>query len=269
MKINNLDELFFSQLSLKVYENCPLKFRRRYIDGLYWPADWSDNYAQKEIVEKGKNFHLIAQRYYKRGDNIQSDKISENLYNWFKELKTFRPYNKTDEFYPEHELRINKNDIKLVAKYDLLYLDKKSNKIIIYDWKTNKKRFNKNKLIKNLQTKVYLYVLAQVGKYYYFDENIDLEKISIIYWNPRFPKQAAKINYNEEKFKKDREFLRNKINEIKNLKYNDFKKTENEKVCKFCEYRPICTGKKAESIKVEDDDIDLEIDWDNVDEISF
>ena len=269
MKKNNLDDLFFSQLSLKVYENCPLKFRRRYLDGLYWPADWSDNYSQKEIVEKGKKFHLIAQRYYKRGENIQSDITPEDLSGWFEELKSFRPYNNLAEFYPEHELRINKNDIKLVAKYDLLYIDKKSKKVIIYDWKTTKKRFNNNKLINNLQTKVYLYVLAETGKFYYFDDSINFDRMSIIYWNPRFPKQAAKINYNEKKFKKDREFLRKKIKEIKNLKYDDFKKTKNEKKCRFCEYRPICTGKKAKSIKVEDDDIDLEIYWDNIDEMSF
>ncbi|MGM0436966.1 MAG: PD-(D/E)XK nuclease family protein [Bacillota bacterium] len=269
MKINSLDELYFSQLSLTVYDNCPLKFRRRYLDGLYWPADWSENFSQKEIVEKGKEFHLLAQRYYDRGEIIEKDYISEELLKWFNKLKKFRPYNNTDKFSPEHELRINTEKIKLVAKYDLLYIDKNNNELIIYDWKTNKKRFIQNKLKDNLQTKVYLYVLAEAGSFYYLKDNFDLNKMSIIYWNPRYPKQTIKISYNKEKFRKDKKFLKNKIKEIKNLDYNDFEKTDNKKACKFCEYRPICSGKKPETIEVGDDDIDLEIDWDNIDEMSF
>ena len=269
MKIKNLNELYFSQLALKVYDSCPLKFKKRYLDGLYWPADWSGNYSQKEIVKKGRNFHLLAQRYYDRGETIKKDYISEELLKWFNELKKFRPYNNIDKFLPEHELRINKEKIKLVAKYDLLYIDKKNKRLIIYDWKTNKKRFIRDKLKSNLQTKVYLYVLAEAGLFYYFAENFDLNKMSIIYWNPRYPKQNVKINYSRKNYKKDKKFLKDKIEEIKNLKYNEFFKTDNKKTCKFCEYRPICLGKKAESIEVEDDDINLEIDWDNIDEISF
>ena len=269
MKMNNLDKLYFSQLSLTVYDNCPLKFRRRYLDGLYWPADWSGNISQKQMVEKGRKFHLLAQRYYERGENIDTNYISEELRGWFAELKNFRPYNNTDKFSPEHELRVNKDNIKLVAKYDLLYIDKENENLIIYDWKTNNKKFDNKKLKENLQTRVYLYILAEAGSFYYLEDESSFDKMSIIYWNPRYPKQSVKINYNQEKFAADKRFLKNKIKEIRNLNYEDFKKTSNEKICKFCEYRPICFGKKAKEVEVEKDDINLEIDWDNIDPMSL
>ena len=40
--VRKLDELYFSQLALRYYEKCPLKFHRRYLDGLYWPGDWEE-----------------------------------------------------------------------------------------------------------------------------------------------------------------------------------------------------------------------------------
>ncbi len=269
MLTDNLNELFFSQLSLSVYEKCPLKFRRRYLDGLYWPVDWSENLKQKNIIEKGRDFHLLAQRYYQRGEDIEEDFIEKDLLEWFDQLKKFRPYNKRDDFYPEHELRINRANKKLVAKYDLLYINRSNNSLIIYDWKTNKKRFENHKLEDNLQTRVYLYVLAEAGLRYFPVNDLDLDKISIIYWNPRYPKQVKKINYNKTQFNKDKKFLENKVKEIKNLSYEDFKAVSNKKTCKYCEYRPICEGKKAENIEIKEDDIDLEINWDNIDEIAF
>ena len=69
-----LDDLFFSQLALLYFEKCPLKFRRRYLDGLFWPRDWGGNQEMKELLEKGELFHQLAWRYYSRGETID-DKL--------------------------------------------------------------------------------------------------------------------------------------------------------------------------------------------------
>ena len=269
MLIDNINDLFFSQLALTVYDKCKLKFRRRYIDGLFWPADWSGNKEQKEMVEKGRKFHLLAQRYFARGENIQKEYLTDELVQWFSRLKEFRPYNDVDIFKAEYDLRINKNTLKLVSKYDLLYIDERSNRFIIYDWKTNKKKLNANKLKDKLQTRVYLFVLKESIVNVFSKKNISYDDISIIYWNPRYPRQNNKITYTENMYKSDREFIKSKIKEIKSLSYDEFNAVSDEKTCKYCEYRPICHGKEAKEIDIEEDDIDLELDWDSVDEISF
>ncbi|QTL97551.1 PD-(D/E)XK nuclease family protein [Iocasia frigidifontis] len=270
MLSTNLKQLYFSQSALAIYEKCPLKFRRRYRDGLFWPQDWGGDLEQREVIETGKLFHRLAQRYYARGEELTAELLTVDLKDWFKRLREFRSYNQRDDFYPEQELRINRDGIKLVAKFDLLYLDKTANRFIIYDWKTNKRPFSEeDKFNNNLQSIVYLYVLTKAGNQYFPGSNLQPADISLLYWNPRFPKNIKTVDYNRRKFAEDEEFLTKKITEIKNLNYADFKAINDEKICKHCEYRPICFGKKPELIVLEEDDLDLELDWEIIEEIQF
>lgn len=266
----NLNRLYFSQSALDIFEKCPLKFRRRYLDGLFWPQDWGGDAEQREVIERGKLFHRLAQRYYASGEKIREELLTVNLKKWFKGLQEFRPYNHRDEFYPEQELRINQDGIKLVAKFDLLYLDKSANRFIIYDWKTNKKPFpREDKFNNNMQSIVYLYVLAEAGKQYFSTANLQLDDISLIYWNPRFPKNIKTVKYNQRKYRDNKDFLTKKISGIKSLNYVDFMAINDEKICKYCEYRPICFAKKTELLALEEDDLNFELDWESIEEIQF
>lgn len=270
MLSKNLDKLYFSQSALATYESCPLKFRRRYLDGLFWPRDWGGDTKQKEVIETGKLFHRLAQRYYTRGEVLEVDILSSELKNWFDSLRDFRMFNKKDDFYPEHEIRINRDNIKLVAKFDLLYLDKSAKKFIIYDWKTNKKPFSQRKdFMNDIQTIVYLFVLFEGGEQYFPGGQLLAKDISLVYWNPRFPRNIKTIEYNNRKYRKDREYLIKLISEIKMKKYDEFPGIEKEKICKYCEYCPICFGKKPDLIELIEEDLDIELDWEAIDEIQF
>lgn len=267
---SNLGDLYFSQSALAVYQKCPLKFRYRYLDSLYWPRDWGGDAEQRELIEKGKLFHQLAQRYYARGETITGELLSGELKEWFQELMKFRPFNARDVFCPEYELRINKGGLKLMAKFDLLYLDRSTGRMIIYDWKTNKKSFSGKSDFENImQTIVYLYVLQEgVTGYSSFDK-MEMAELKLIYWNPRFPANIKSVNYSQEKFKRDRAFLTDIINEIKGLEYDGFTAIEDEKTCRYCEYRPICFGKKPELLELEEEDLVLDLDWETIDEIQF
>jgi hypothetical protein len=41
---------YYSQLALSIYQSCQLRFRRRYLDGLYWPR------PTNEQIETGMDF---------------------------------------------------------------------------------------------------------------------------------------------------------------------------------------------------------------------
>ncbi len=250
---NDLEQFYFSQSALSVFDKCTLKFRYRYLDGLFWPQDWGGNQKQQQIIEKGKTFHKMAYRYYDRGYISQGDFIDHQLKKWFNNLKEFRPYEKDKDFKPEYELRINKNQIKLLAKYDLLYTDKKNNQIIIYDWKTNQRKLMKNKLLNNYQTLVYLFVLYQAGKFYLPVDDLKISQIKIVYWNPRYPQKVVKIKYTNSMYKKAEEKITSLIKKIKDYDYQDFHKTSDRQLCQYCEYRPICYGKEASEIRVEEE----------------
>lgn len=265
--VRKLDELYFSQLALRYYEKCPLKFRRRYLDGLYWPGDWGGNIEQKELLEKGKLFHQLAWRYYSRGETLEQVLLTGELKDWFENLKRFRPYNTVDKFYPEYELRVNKEGIRLVAKFDLLYMDEEKDKIIIYDWKTDRKPFSPEIDFRyNLQTRVYLYVLQEA-----LDRFLPREKLepALVYWNPRFPGEERTIVYSKKRFMEDKLFLQEKIEEIKKLRYDEFMAVNDDNICRFCEYRSICFQKKPLLLEIEEDDFDLDLDWERIEEIQF
>ncbi|MCK4258015.1 MAG: PD-(D/E)XK nuclease family protein [Halanaerobiales bacterium] len=265
----NLNDLYFSQSALIAYQNCPLKFRRRYFDGLFWPADWGGDEEQREAIEQGRIFHLLAQRYYSRGEMLDSTEIiTENISHWFERLVEFRPFHENGTFLPEHELRLNEHGIKIVAKYDLLYITS-TGRIIIYDWKTNHSRPKIAYWRNHLQTIVYRYLICKVGGVYSPNGLLKPENITMIYWNPKFPNEIEPLPYNHNQFLRDESFLTKLIQEIKSLEYNDFLATGDQKKCKFCEYRPICHGQRALQVEIEEEEMDFDLNWESIDEIQF
>ena len=240
MVIKKIADMYFSQKALSTYEHCPLKFKYRYLDELYWPQKESD----REIaLERGRLFHLLACRYYS-GNKVDGEKVNdEKLKTWIQRLKSFCSIERNGNFSPEYELRLNKKikgeRLKLVARFDLIHIYSKGNELVIYDWKTGNKSLQKNRLHNNYQTSIYLFIVYLAGNSYFSDLNLNPSDIKLIYWNPRFPEQKCEIYYNHHRYEKDRSLLINKIEEIKNMKKEDFVSPPGVD-CKYCEYRQIC-----------------------------
>ncbi|MFW5984782.1 MAG: PD-(D/E)XK nuclease family protein [Halanaerobiaceae bacterium] len=239
---NNLpDDFYFSQHALKLFEQCPLKFRYRYVDGLYRFRELEQSVEQKKLLERGKKFHLLARRYYERG-YVQKEGLGDHrLKKWFKRLRRFLPYQEGKLFFPEHELRINLPRVRLLAKYDLVYWGPDSDKLVLYDWKTNKKPLDRNKLRDDLQTVVYLLVMARaVNEYFNLDRKFLPEDIKLIYWNPRFAQDSVSLNYSKERFAKDKKRIFTLVERIKGLSYEDFARYAKKENCRFCQFVFLC-----------------------------
>jgi len=265
MAANNLKELYFSQSALSIFNDCRRRFRYRYLDGLYWPAEWGMNEEVKKDLKQGRQFHLLAERYYSQtlGETVlKSDQL---LQSWLNRLKSFSAAENVVA--AEQELRFQEEDLKLLAKYDLLKYDKLEKKLIIFDWKTDKKSLYEKDIKSSMQSRFYLFLLYQAA-YEYFGTDYELEKMpELIYWNPRYPNQNLKINYNQNDFKKDKSYFNNLLTEI--LAESEFQLTDDLNKCRFCEYRPICRGKKTEEKEIVEEDLDLNLDWEAVEEIEF
>ena len=265
MSFKTLNDLYFSQSALSIFKNCRRRFRYRYLDGLYWPAEWGMNEEVKNDLRQGRQFHLLAERYYSKtmGETVLSSK--QPLQSWINRLKSFaRAENVVSA---EQELRYQKDNLKLLAKYDLLKYNKSLKKFIIFDWKTDKKSLYEKDIENSMQSRFYLYLLFETG-YDYFAAEYELENMpELIYWNPRYPKQKIRIEYNIDEFKKDKSYFKKLINKI--LNEDKFPLTEELNKCQFCEYRPICRGKKTEEKEIIEDDLDLNLDWESVEEIEF
>lgn len=265
MAVNNLNELYFSQSALAIFNSCRRRFRYRYLDGLYWPAEWGMNEEVKNDLKQGRQFHLLAERYYSQtlGETVlKSDQL---LQSWLNRLKIFSAAENVVA--AEQELRFQKDDLKLLAKYDLLKYDKTEKRFIIFDWKTDKKSLYQKDIENSMQSRFYLYLLFEAG-YDYFAADYELDKRpELIYWNPRYPNQSLNIKYNQMNFQKDRDYFQKLIRKI--LAESEFPLTDDLNKCRFCEYRPICRGEKTEEKEIVEEDLDLNLDWEAVEEIEF
>ncbi len=263
---NKIDELYFSQAALSIYDQCALKFKRRYLDGLYWGSSWGKKESQKKEIEKGRLFHDLADKYYSFGKNVvDKELIPEEVAKWLESLIKFRPYNEAGAFLPEQELRLNQDGMKLMAKFDLLYISS-DNEAIIYDWKTSKKPAKKVYRRRSIQTKLYRYLLVAAGGRFSAKESWAPEEIKMVYWNPRFKVEQV-LAYSQEKFEADKRYLQQEIKEIKNDE--EFMATDNEEICDYCEYNPICHGETAIEVELEEEDLDIDFDWEEENAMNF
>ncbi len=251
-----LNKLWFSQASLSAWLSCPLKFKYRYIDGLYWPLP-SGKTLQN--LETGRKFHLLAQSHFNgRTPQLPPDE-DPALGSWLSQLQQWLPIEEGSHYLSEYELRLNEDGLRLLSKYDLIVCS--GDDVVIYDWKTNAKPPARH-LLSSPQTRLYLYLLCSVPRQIAVKKQQALMK----YWNPRYPDQPLAINYSEKQWEEDGKWLRELIAEIR--ADSVFPATTDEKKCRYCEYRPVCHGRGLEGEAELDLDIEA-VDWDEIEEISL
>lgn len=254
-----LNKMFFSQNSLEIFSKCRLRFKKRYVDGLWWHS----GEAKDSHAEKGRLFHLMAYRYFMGlDDSIDNEEIRI----WQERLKKYISISPKNSYYPEYELRLSDNDIKLQAKYDLVAIDSQ-NRAVIYDWKVQDKPIKPKTAETAFQTRVYRYLLAKAGDIIN-GKPIKPEDITMIYWQANHPETPVVIGYSEEMFNQDEEFLKEEIKKILSCRF-DAKglKTADEKACKFCEFCSICNGFDSEEEAGTETESDIE--WEDAEEIEF
>lgn len=233
-KIKAEKYIHLSQNHLTIFENCPRQFQDIYLDNFSLISE-----PEKEEKQLwGKHFHLLMQQR-ELGLNLDNV-LSENqeIAQYFERLLTVEPdlfVKKKDELRDaEHCRTLAINDYLFTVIYDLLITNTNEAKII--DWKTYPQPTQKNKLIKNWQTRLYLYVLSETSNYL-------PEQISFTYWFVKLPKQPEKVtlNYDTKQHKKTAQDIHKLLTRLdENLeKYvnsqENFTHPTGNKNCKYCQ----------------------------------
>lgn len=266
-------ERHFSQAALGTYQVCPLRFRYRYVDDLYWSTLWGSTPDERIGVERGQAFHLLASRYYSGAiPAVWTDEIDRpELASWLSLLQDFLPYDPAQAaFYPEHEVRLTRpqDDLRLMAKYDLLVVDQ-AGRATIYDWKTERRFPRPNYLLNSLQTVVYRYLAVAAAGAYSPRGRFAPDEVAIVYWNPGYPERWERFAYSEAQYKRDERLLRQMVTRILQTAPEGFLATPDQRVCRSCEYAPVCHGKRAEMAVREEEEWLFEegLSWDRLPEI--
>lgn len=196
-----------SQGDLSLLETCPPQFEKNYLQNILEPR----HLKNQGKTQWGKLFHLLMQQY-NLGLNLESiSSDNQALINEVKALieKTKYIWFSSEIIFREAEYQVNYtiDNYLLTVIYDLLVLY--PDKAIIIDWKTYRESQNKQKILNNWQTKLYLYVLAQKFNYspeqIYFDywfisSPQKIEKYSIAYSNSFHQKIEQDLNIVLDKF---------------------------------------------------------------------
>jgi len=232
----------FSQSSLQDYADCPRRFQLRYLDQLIYPAAESEPALENERhLLEGQHFHRLAQQHLL---GIPTEKLARlantpNLQRWWENFLAFSQTSLTGltGLYPEVTLSAPLGDFRLVAKYDLIAITE-DEKIIIYDWKTYRKRPRKEWLSARWQTRVYRSLLVVAGGQLNGGRPIVPERCEMVYWFSNFPDDPAHFPYDEAKYKRDWDALVKLTEEIQSAA--SYPLTDDRQKCAYCPYRSYC-----------------------------
>lgn len=274
------DGFDFSQSNLKDYLDCPYRFYLRYILGTKWPALLVDDALEfEQHGQAGARFHRLIQQYLlgipePRLNEIAESDPNPDFLQWWEHFLDFVPPHLQGIRYPEMTLSTKLGENRLVAKYDLILIQ--DEKLLIFDWKTSRNPPKKTWLLDRVQTRLYRMILTQSGGSLSSKGNINPEDIIMNYWFTANPSILVSLPYSKKAFQEDVTFFREVIQEILDRKEENFYRTEDLKKCRYCVYRSHCDrGIEAgdlesfESFEMDEEDFELDLDFDEIQEIKF
>jgi CRISPR/Cas system-associated exonuclease Cas4 (RecB family) len=225
------ESFYYSQNSLGIFERCPKMFEYIYKDRI---SGRVIDIELKRSIEKGINFHILAERYF-LGMKDYFYINDKQLLEWMAVLE--KKYSKDIDCRSEFEIKQDKDGMRLMAKYDLIVIEE--GKVKIVDFKTNKNLYKIEVMEENIQTKVYMYLLGENLKRIF--PEIKIENISMEYLQLNYPENKIFIEYNEKKHEINKKKLKELIGKIKKNK-NFFSVIKNE-TCVKCGFESFCKNK--------------------------
>ena len=230
----------YSFSKIQTFEQCPLKFKYRYIDHIPVPDD------KTLPLERGIFLHLMMEYQgdlnkvkenseYKSltllNEEIENELI--NIYNNFKKTKVYDYLHTIDIVGNEIPIGLTKTlenttysdpDALFRGKVDYVGIDKKRDLLVISDWKSGAFRSRQN------------YEQLMYYSIYFFNE-IPYDKILIIYsYLEQF--KTNKVILERKNLEKYKKVLLKNI--IKVEKEKSFEKIESN-LCRYCPYFKICS----------------------------
>ena len=265
-----------SQSSLQDYVDCPRRFQLRYVERLSYPASESEPALENEKhQQEGEYFHRLVQQYL---IGIPEDKLARlantaNLKRWWDNFvsdENLKDLNQASGRFTEAALSSPLGKFRLVAKYDLIAVS--DHKVVIYDWKTYRKRSKNEWLATRWQTRVYRALLAQAGAHLNNGKSFAPERIEMIYWFAEFPNEPAHFPYNATQFKRDWDALEKLAGEI--TAASSYPQTEDRQKCSYCPYRSYCDrGIRAGDLADAESEMEAEelfdVNFEQIGEIAF
>lgn len=276
----------FSQGSLQDYVECARRFQLRHVRRLRWPAvDVSPALESEQHLRLGAAFHRLIHQHLLGfpGRRLSSTVTEPQLRRWWRNYLEAGPRDVPGDRHPEIALSAPVAGFQLVAQYDLVAIEEGKNAVIV-DWKTNRVRPSRARLLNRLQTRVYPYLLVRAGAELNGGEAIRPVQLRMLYWFASFPAVPERYDYDEQQYRADHDFLTALVTEVEQkLEASGDRllpRTRDERHCRYCGYRSLCRrgveagllDEAGDELAVEsarDLDFELEFDFEQVAEADW
>jgi CRISPR/Cas system-associated exonuclease Cas4 (RecB family) len=236
------DGFTFSQASLQDYSDCPRRFQLRYVLGVRWPSADDQTAEWEKRAQQGAAFHRLVHQFTV---GIPETALAETIADpelrawWQAFLDTPPPNLPTEVRRSEVRLSVPLGGYPLMARYDLLALTP-GQRAIIVDWKTSKRRTEREVLANRWQTRVYRYVLVEAGAQLNAGAALDPDQVELVYWFTNFAQQIERLPYDASQYADDRRALLESIAEIAARDQKEWTLTDDLRRCRYCTYRTLC-----------------------------
>jgi CRISPR/Cas system-associated exonuclease Cas4 (RecB family) len=233
----------FTQNNLNDFLACNHRFYQRHLAQQPWPATDVTNeqaLAHERRLRAGVVLHRWIERYWLGAIDPMVDAPEgdgELCALWSRFLSTdfsFLPAQRN----PELALSCELGTRRLYARFDLLAIE--PGRAVIVDWKAARNVAYED-WASRLQTRVYLFVLAEAGTPYH--EGVDLKpaQCEMRYWLGNAAQPWVIVPYSNEQHEANRAYLTQFANDIYSRSHIDqFPLTDDHQQCALCGYRTLC-----------------------------
>lgn len=270
------DSFQFSQYKLQDYVDCPRRFQLRHVLMQPWPGLITDSpFEFEQHQQRGNALHHLAHQYAigidpERLERTIADKA---LKGWWQTFLHNEPPGLPQAIRkPEVVLGSTLGGYRLMAKIDLLAAEP-GQRLVVVDWKTVHRPPSRTTLAQRLQTRVYRYLAVEAGAAFNGGQRPQPDQVEMVYWFAQQDGATQRFPYDTHQYEADREYLAALVAEISTQTDPVWQLTQNERHCRFCNYRSLCERGVTAGLLVDlDDDLELptaEIDLEQITEVEF
>lgn len=253
----------YSQSSLTAFDQCRRRFLLRYLRRLEWPAPLTDQLNEwEQAIQRGLSFHqLILQESLGMDvETVVQNSDDAMLVAWWANWRGQPPQMPPGEIFSETMLSVPFGTHRLVAKFDRVLIAA-DERVVIFDWKTGRRKPTQADYVENWQTLVYRFVVAEAGAVLNGGHAVDPAKVSLVYWHAQYPQALQPIAYSAAEHEVARQQLSQMIAAIEALPDTAaYAKTTDLSECRRCEYHTYCdrVSERDEHWEIDED----ELEWD-------
>ncbi len=226
-----------SRSKLADFLGCRRRFQLRYIERLAWPIPPLEGRGE-EARGLGQRFHQILHRHFLGlvvGEEVNED---PRLRQWWERFKNQGPALPPGEQLPELTMTIPIGRHLLTGRFDLLLLGEEI--AHVYDWKTDKQPRAQTELEADLQTRLYLALIAEGSQA--MGRPIRPEQIFLTYWYVNEPTSSVTFRYSQPWHARNWTYLQELIADLEQqlASAGEWPLTEDLEQCARCAYQIYC-----------------------------